>query len=121
LTGFHFENGNRAKISSEGSLKLFYCTKWFSARQVCAKRFEYCAYNLFWYEPITAFTMMMGGSVDRVFLAYRPLLDLDCNPTNMVFIYVMYTMCVDPFFAVVCYNKENGMIEIWEGRKGNCI
>jgi hypothetical protein len=118
LTGFHFENGNRAKISSEGSLKLFYCTKWFRSRQECAKTFKFCPYNLFWYEPITAFTMMMDSIVDRVFLAYRPLLDLDCNTTHLIFIYVMYTMCVDPFFSVVCYNKENGMIEIWEGHKG---
>ena len=113
LTGFHFETDyDRKSISSQGKLKLFYCVEWYVARTECKTQGIRCPYNLFWYEPITAFTTEIGNDVQRVFLAYRPLLDLDCNPTNYIFIYCMYTMCNSPYFAVVLFNRLNGQVEV---------
>ena len=68
--------------------------------------------HLFWYEPITAFATAVGKeNIDRAFMAFRPLLDLNCLPTNYYFVYAMYTMSDAPMITALLYNKSNGQIE----------
>ena len=113
FTAMHFPTGDRNKVSSNTRLKLYYCITWFVERNERRSKFEKCPYNLFWYEPVTAFSTVVGkGNIDRAFVAFRPLLDLNCQPTNYFFVYAMYTMCDAPILTVVLYNKISGQIEL---------
>ncbi len=113
LTAIHFAGEEKNKVSSTGRLKIFYCITWFAKRNERRRNFEKCPYNLFWYEPITAFTTSVGKqSIDRAFMAFRPLLDLNCQPTNYYFVYAMYTMCDAPIIAMLLYSITNGTIEL---------
>ena len=124
ITALYFNNDDRKNISSARRLKLYYCIEWFIERKECKAKMERCPYNLFWYEPITAFTTDIGGKdgkpgIDRVFLAFRPLLDLDCKPTVYELVYAMYTMCDNPIYPIVVYNTITDQIELWRGGSGN--
>ena len=123
LTAMHFPGEERLRISSIRKLKIFYCITWFVERNKKRSKCEKCRYNLFWYEPITAFTTAVGRTenIDRAFLAFRPLLDLTCQPTNYFFVYAMYTMCNAPILTVVLYNKANGTIEFKDSYSGKKI
>jgi hypothetical protein len=122
LTATHFPAGDKIKVSSNGKLKIFYCITWFVDRNEKRRNFQKCPYNLFWYEPITSFTTVIGkGNIDRAFIAFRPLLDLSCLPTNYFFIYAMYTMCENPILVVLLYNMTNGQIEFKNSYKGTNV
>lgn len=126
MTGMHFIGEDRKKISSVGRLKLYYCIEWYLARKESKKKMEKCPFNLFWYEPITAFTTDVGSKdgksgIERVFLAFRPLLDLDCQPTIYELVYAMYTMCDDPIYPILVYNTATDQIELWGGSSGNLL
>ena len=119
LTATHFPAGDMNKVSSNGKLKIYYCITWFIERNERRSNFQKCRFNLFWYEPITAFTTVIGkGNIDRAFMAFRPLLDLNCLPTNYYFVFAMYTMCEAPIITVLFYNKTNGQIEFKSSYSG---
>ena len=113
----HDKKGNKGEDSGR-KLRFFYSIDWYSERNALRAERKRCPYNLFWYEPMTAFTMQTSEGTDRVFLAYRPLLDRHCQSTNMEFVYIMSTMCVNPIHAVVLYNILSGETEFHLDHEG---
>ena len=113
----HDKKENKGEDSGR-KLRFFYSIDWYSERNALRAERKRCPYNLFWYEPMTAFTMQTSEGADRVFLAYRPLLDRHCQSTNMEFVYIMSTMCVNPIHAVVLYNILSGETEFHLDHEG---
>ena len=106
LTGMHFPIERSGTGTTTNKLRFYYCLEWHQEKLKCRKEGLRCPYNLFWYVPVTAFTTQ-----SRVFLAYRPMLDANCNPTDWEFVYLMYTMCADPIHAAVVYNTKTGIVD----------